>query len=474
MVFSSEIFLFLFLPGFLLVYYGAPSRLKNVTALMGSLVFYVWGAPTFIVLILISNSVDYVLSQKIELHQKNVFSKVYLTLGILLNAGVLLYFKYSNFLVEEINTVLNNLGFNALPWTSIALPIGISFLTFQKISYLLDVYRQTTAPAKTLVDYMLYVLFFPQLIAGPIVRYHDISTQLHERSHRLEDVLEGAFRFTMGLAKKILIADSLGYVADQIFGMEVSSIPTHYAWLGIMAYTYQIYFDFSGYSDMAIGLARMMGFGLLENFNYPYLAANISDFWRRWHISLSRWMKEYLYLSLGGNRKGSSRTYVNLWLVFVVSGLWHGANWTFLLWGIYHGFFLVMDKLFWLKLSKRLPKVLNIGITFFIVMLGWVIFRSENVLFSWEYLKILMGQSPTTSSNLLLVEIINNRAKLVLSLAMGFSWIPLTWFGEQIKNRLQEAQVLLVIKGWLAVILLFLSTSTLVNSSFHPFIYFRF
>jgi alginate O-acetyltransferase complex protein AlgI len=372
MVFSSFTFLFMFLPAFLAVYFLSPGRIKNLVALIGSCVFYAWGAPRILPLLLLGCLIDFCLGRQFANASLSAGrKKALLIFGLLLNVSFLAYFKYANFFVAEFNGLLSLSGIPEFSWKKIALPIGISFYTFHKISYLVDVYNGRAQASRNLIDYLLYIALFPQLVAGPILRYYDISEQLRHRRVTLDDFSHGAFRFCVGLGKKILIADEMGKVADNVFHFSAASSPgTVYLWLGLIAYAYQIYFDFSAYSDMAIGLGRMLGFRFLENFNMPYISKNITEFWRRWHISLSNWMRDYLYIPLGGNRVPAWRNYINLWLVFLLSGLWHGASWNFILWGMFHGSFLTFDKLFWLKYSQKLPRVFNVAITF-LVIFSW-------------------------------------------------------------------------------------------------------
>ena len=335
MLFTSPLFLFIFLPATILAYYSlkplAGNRTANTVLLLFSYLFYLCGAGPFTLILLGSTLSDYLLGLLIQRYRP--MDKLWVALSMMLNIGMLAFFKYTNFFVTEVNTWLTMTGHSTMQWTSVALPIGISFFTFQKISYIVDVYRRHTRPLANFIDFALYVAMFPQLVAGPIVRFKDIWDQLRLRTESWENVYTGALRFCWGLAKKVLIADACGQVADVAFGMNAAALDTKTAWLGALAYSFQIYFDFSAYSDMAIGLARIFGFHLLENFNRPYAANSITDFWRRWHISLSRWFRDYLYIPLGGNRKSPWRTYLNLLTVFTLCGLWHGANWTFVCWG---------------------------------------------------------------------------------------------------------------------------------------------
>ena len=385
MLFSSPLFLFAFFPAFLAAYFLLPRRFQNTVLLGASLFFYSWAEPRFVFVVLISALFDYLLGRGIHAlpsdrespPQRALRRRGLLTLGIVSNLGLLVYFKYANFFLSSVDAAFRTLHLHPFPLLEIALPVGISFIVFEKITYLVDLYRGTGIPARHLTSYLLYVFFFPKLLAGPIIKYHDIAPQLEKRTVTLDDVVYGMTRFCLGLAKKLLLADALGGVADHIFAMPNHAIGTRNAWLGLICFTLQIFFDFSGYSDMAIGMARVVGFRLMENFNSPYIAANFTEFWRRWHISLSTWIREYLYIPLGGNRISVPRTYLNLWLCFFASGLWHGARWTFVLWGAYQGTFMALDKLFWLNASKRLPHLVNVALCFFFVMLGWVLFRAQ-------------------------------------------------------------------------------------------------
>jgi alginate O-acetyltransferase complex protein AlgI len=468
MVFSSLLFLFGFLPIFLVAYYLTPVRYRNYTALLASIFFYSWGEPIFAVILVSTSLFDYILSRYIAARVGSIRTRL-LVVGVGINILLLLYFKYANFFVHEITTLL---GLSANHWTMVVLPIGISFWVFQKISYLVDVYRKETEPADHWTTYILYVALFPQLIAGPIVRYHDIAAQFKHRVYTKSAFVDGVWRFCRGLAKKVLIADQVAHIADSAFAMDPSTLSSPVAWVGILAYAMQLYFDFSGYSDMAIGLARMMGFNLLENFRYPYIARSFTDFWRRWHISLSRFMREYVYIPLGGNRHGRMRVYANLWFVFLLSGLWHGASWTFVLWGAYHGFFLMLDKLFYARIERRLPNILTITITFVLVLFGWVLFRSPDIHYAVQYLQALM----TGMGDFFWPLLGSNRAYAMLVLALVLSFVPavlpkrvFSWYHENM--YLAKVQTMQYV---LSICLLFLSAIALANSSYQPFIYFQF
>lgn len=480
MVFSSLVFLFLFFPLFFAFYYSFPIRLRNYVALGGSLVFYAWGAPKIVLLLIISSLSDYIVTLLMNRTGERLSIRKYLlAFSVCANVALLGYFKYSNFFVHEFNKVMSSLGIGSVSWSEVVLPIGISFFTFQKISYVVDVYRGTTRPATNFSGYLLYVALFPQLIAGPIIRYHDVFEQIENRRHSMDDFFEGMFRFALGLGKKVLIANTLGEVSDKIFNLAPASIPVPYAWLGVICYSFQIYFDFSGYSDMAIGLGRMMGFHFLENFNMPYISKNITEFWHRWHISLSSWMKEYLYIPLGGNRVPELRRYMNLWIVFLASGIWHGANWTFLLWGAYHGFFLTLDKWFWRTASLRLSKALSIGLTYVIILFSWVIFRAPDASYAWHYSLRMLGLTGyIPSANIVIWEdLLSNRGLLVLGVAVLISFFPAFSVFDRLHQQFLNIRSEVAFNGVKFASLMLitvLSILALSNANFNPFIYFRF
>jgi len=485
MPFSSVTFLFAFLPIFLCLYFGAPQRLRSTVALLGSACFYAWGAPKFLLVLLSISAVDYAFSRRLTPDAATApRRKALLVLAVSLNLSMLFYFKYANFLVHEGNRLLLLLGKAALPWEEIALPMGVSFIVFEEISYLVDVYRGVATPARRFADYALFLLLFPHSIAGPIFRWKALERQLKERVHSIDAAFDGFLRFSLGLAKKVLIANHAASVADQVFGSNVAALPTAYAWVGLLAYSLQIYFDFSGYSDMAIGLGKIMGFSFAENFDAPYASASVTEFWRRWHISLSTWLRDYLYIPLGGSREGSRKLYRNLLIVFVACGLWHGANWTFLAWGAYHGAWLVIERATaWGRVLERLPRVLATPLTFLVVTLGWVWFRADDLphalrffgrLFTWYSLRA--AATPLTWG-----ELVSNRAAAfgLLGLAICFAggstsarhWFD--WILGKRREQTQSARGDLWRFGWAAGALV-LSSVSLVNAKFNPFIYFRF
>ena len=471
MVFSSIVFIFYFLPVVLLVYYLAPDKAKNVVLLIASLVFYAWGAPDFFPIFIASMICNFLITNKMHNTEAPKGRKGWLAVSMVLNIGLLAYFKYMNFFVDNVNALLQLTNHAAIQFTHVALPVGISFFTFQSISYTIDVYRKVSEPLCRWYDYMLYISLFPQLIAGPIIRYNTIADQLVSRSIPMEDRVGGFMRFTVGLGKKVLIANTLAVFADEVFAMDFGSMSSGTAWLGILAYTFQIYFDFSGYSDMAIGIGRMLGFRFGENFNVPYISQSISEFWRRWHITLGGFMKEYLYIPLGGNRVSRSRTYFNLWVVFLISGLWHGASWNFVLWGVFHGTFLILDRLFMLDILKKMGRIPSILLTFLVVVLGWVVFRAETVGDAWHFYQALFAfrQGATAA--------VAPQFLLFLLLAVFFSFSPAFRLGDKCMGALYSethSKGVTIALFTVSMLLFFLSVGNLAVTDFNPFIYFRF
>lgn len=483
MVFSSTVFLVYFLVIFVLTYWLTPEKYRNIVALAWSVLFFAWGAPKFIFIVLISVIVDFLLAKAIY-SSNTKKKKQLLALSLLLNIGLLVYFKYANFFVENINGLLSLFNMAHVKWIDIALPIGISFFTFQKISYIVDVYRGKAEPLRKLVDLALYILLFPQLIAGPIVRFGEIKDQFYGRFQNYSTgiFINGFFRFSIGLGKKMLIANQIGELADRIFRIPIESLTMGQAWLGSLAYAFQIYFDFSGYSDMAIGLGLMMGFRFPENFNMPYIAKSITDFWKRWHITLSNWMKDYLYIPLGGNRvKSRSRLYLNLSIVFLISGIWHGAAWNFVAWGIFHGIFLIMDRAFLLKVYRKIGRPLSILITFTITLVGWVIFRSDDLSSAFQ---IIFRMFDLSNFDLSFSTVKGTGSyymewKFKVLFAASFLLCFLPYFQiieKKVESFLQSctSNQILIFKSIIAAILLLVCQSEVISSNINPFIYFRF
>jgi alginate O-acetyltransferase complex protein AlgI len=471
-VFSSVVFLVYFFPVFLLFYFITPAKYKNYTALSGSMVFYAWGAPKFIFVILVVLGIDYYLGNKI-FEAIGAEKKRYLFISIAVNVGMLMYFKYSNFFVGNVNFALAHAGFHELKWTAVVLPIGISFFTFQEMSYTIDIYRGEHKPLKKFTDYMLFIFLFSHLIAGPIVTYHVLADDIVDRRQKLNDNyrLQGIFRFMIGLARKVLIANTLGAVADGIFNQPVHQLTSADCWLGAIAYTFQLYFDFAGYSDMAIGIGKLLGFDFPENFNNPYISQNITEFWKRWHITLGQWMRSYLYIPLGGNRVSEQRTYINLVIVFLISGFWHGAAWTFILWGAYHGVFMLCDRLFLDKLLQPVGGFARIVFTFFIATIGWVLFRagtlSQAVHFIFKMFQL---------HSLHLTDVPDRKFFVTLAIAFVFSCAALAkpWESFQAKCYSIKNGLPAMVMFSLSVILYVVCLSNIVSTKFNPFIYFRF
>ncbi|MCD6069247.1 MAG: rane bound O-acyl transferase family protein [Bacteroidetes bacterium] len=476
MIFSSSLFLVYFLPVFLAIYFIAQPKHRNATLLIASILFYSWGAPLFIFVILGTTTLDFYLVRLLSAAQALRSKRLFLILSLSLNVGLLFYFKYCNFFVENMNAILASFGAKEVEWTKVVLPIGISFYTFESITYVVDVYRGLHKPLRNFWQYQMYILLFPKLIAGPIIRYHEISDQIEDRSANdtLDNKISGFVRFATGLAKKVLVANVLAAQADEIFKIPVAEISSSMAWIGMLAYTFQIYFDFSGYSDMAIGIGRMIGFKFPENFDNPYISGSITEFWRRWHMTLGNWMKNYLYIPLGGNRVNSNfKLYFNLWLVFLASGLWHGAAWTFIFWGVYHGFFLIIERMFLLNVYKKTGKLPAILLTFLFVAIGWVFFRAETFGEAWTFVGKLFS-SKTTGIHFYP----DMKFRVVLCLAVFFSLFVLIPGGKAIQQKFYfpgEIKPALSLPFILCGLMLFaISLASISSSSFNPFIYFRF
>jgi alginate O-acetyltransferase complex protein AlgI len=475
MVFSSTIFLFGFLPTVIICYFAqqwvTPKRLRNTVLLCFSYVFYLYGAADFLLILILSTLADYALGLLME--RQSAYKRLWLSLSLTLNLGLLAYFKYANFFVGELNSVLSGLKFLPIEWHAVALPIGISFFTFQKLSYIIDVYRAKSPALENIIDFALYIAMFPQLIAGPIVRFSTIKRQLKGRRETWPDFYNGMIRFCWGLAKKVIVANSCGQITDVIFALDPELLDTKVAWLGAMGYTLQIYFDFSAYSDMAIGLGMLFGFSFPENFNRPYSAVSITDFWRRWHITLSRWFRDYLYIPLGGNRRGTTRTCLNMAVVCVLCGLWHGANWTFLIWGIYHGMFLVIERVSGLRDVPRekyaIPRRL---ITLLIVTVGWMLFRSADISQATGFLKAMFTVSnlPITYE---LSRVLNYRNVLFMMAALPVFLLPAKL--SIIKMIINRNDPVPAFAGILMILLLLpYCAALIIGGADSPFIYYRF
>lgn len=466
MVFSSTIFLCVYLPLVLLGYYICPKKGRNLFLLIVSLVFYAWGEPKYVFLMIFSILVNYIFGRLMDKNRgRQKRMKLLLVLSVVIDLGLLSVFKYTDFIITNVNAIFGS-SFDLL---NIALPIGISFYTFQAMSYTIDVYRNDVRVQKNLIDFGMYITMFPQLIAGPIVRYADVQDQLAERSVTTADFSEGVMRFVVGLGKKVLLANQMGAVWSEIYalGGDVSALM---AWTGAIAYTFQIYFDFSGYSDMAIGLGRMFGFKFPENFRYPYQSVSITDFWRRWHITLSTWFKEYLYIPLGGNRCGLARQALNLLIVWSLTGFWHGAGWNFVMWGLYYFVILFIEKLFLLKALDKLPKLFRHVYALLLIVIGWGIFASDDVGVLLPYLGSMFGANGAVGG--MDVYTLFTKAVLLIICCVASTELPKRLFLSATGAMNEKAAF--TIKSVMTIALLALSMILLIGDSYNPFLYFRF
>lgn len=466
MLFSSMTFVFLFLPILCVLYLCSKKELHNPILLVSSILFYAWGEPKYLAIMFLTIIVNYTGALAIEKFEKH--KKLALILTVIADLGFLAYFKYFNFVLENINHIFSM----DIKFIEVILPLGISFYTFQAMSYLIDVYRGECKAQKNFYKLTLYICLFPQLIAGPIVKYHDIAEQIDDRDVNFEKVQYGVKRFIIGLSKKMLIANTLGAIADKIFIQSPDTFSPLIAWLGAVSYSFQLYFDFSGYSDMAIGLGFIFGFKFMENFNYPYISKSITEFWRRWHISLSTWFKEYLYIPLGGNRNGLKRTCLNLGIVFLLTGLWHGASWTFVIWGVWNGLFIILEKITgWSKetVSKPLNFIKHFY-TIFVFILGWVVFRSDDMGYAFKYIRNMFGLLDVHDIAYALPYYVDSYEVIMIFAALICS-VPIF---RNILNVKRENKILYgFVNVWLLALFL-LSSATIAASTYNPFIYFRF
>lgn len=470
MLFSSMIFLWLFLPVVFILYYIIDKKFRNLLLLAASIIFYAWGGVSYTLIMFSSIIINYffalLIDKAIEENNRSK-KKIYLALCVIVNLSILCYFKYTDFAISIINSIS---GKEVISLKKIVLPIGISFYTFQALSYVIDVYREHNKAQKNLINLALYISFFPQLIAGPIVKYHDIDSQITNRTESLENISYGIKRFIYGLSKKVILANMFALSCDEILKQPVGDIGTALAWVAALLYTLQIYYDFSGYSDMAIGLGHMFGFKFLENFNYPYISKSVQEFWRRWHISLSTWFKDYLYIPLGGNRKGKYFTYLNLLIVFFATGLWHGASFNFILWGLWHGLFLIIERVFLGKvLEKNKLKFLNHIYVILVFVLGWVLFRANNLSQALDLYKLMFSYK----ESIFTVRYFFYPQTLVcFILGILFSGLFQSLF-PKIKKAVFSSRVY-ILESIIQFILLFICIMYLVNGTYNPFIYFRF
>jgi alginate O-acetyltransferase complex protein AlgI len=475
MIFSSTFFLFSFLPAVIICYYTqrlfSPTRFRNATLLFFSYLFYLFGAAGFLMILIMSTFADYLLGLLIDRDARH--KKLWLAFSVLLNLGLLSYFKYANFFIAEFNSILIFFKYLPIEWTDVLFPVGISFFTFKKLSYIIDVYRGERPAMVNMVDFALYIALFPQLIAGPIVRYSYIFKQLRVRRESWNNFYSGSLRFCWGLAKKVMIANSCGQVADIIFDLDLELLDTKIAWLGALAYTLQIYFDFSAYSDMAIGLGMLFGFKTPENFKRPYSAVSVTDFWRRWHITLSQWFRDYLYIPLGGNRRGTMRTCFNMAVVCILCGFWHGANWTFLIWGIYHALFLILERI---TGARHIPpeqyRTFRRALTLFIIAVGWVIFRSADLSQAMGFLDKMFRASDLPLSYEL-IRALNFRNIIFLMMGLSVIFLPGDFSGIHMLTEKKDP-VTVFAGAFMILLLLPYCAAMIVGGVGSPFIYYRF
>lgn len=469
MVFSSITFLFMFLPVVLAVYYIVPDKAKNIVMLLASILFYAWGEPVYVVLMILSILFNYICGRDIGVKEEDpVKAKRSVIFAVTVNLLFLGFFKYYGFLIETVNAVLPT----DIPYRELPLPVGISFYTFQALSYIVDVYRKKTEPQKNLLNFAMYISMFPQLVAGPIVRYVDIEDQLARRKVSYRRLGQGAVYFITGLAKKVIIANSAGRIFEQISELPAGNLSMLTAWIGCVSFAFQIYFDFSGYSDMALGLAKMFGFELRKNFDYPYTSRCVSEFWQRWHISLSTWFREYVYIPLGGNRCSVSRNIVNLMIVWALTGMWHGAAWNFIAWGVYYGVILVMEKYVWGAGVDGFPSPVRRIYTMIIVLVGWVFFFSPSLGYALRYLGAMIGGGAGIADSRGWFLLFSHWLLFLLAVVGSSS------LGSRIIRRLiglakapgvKTAAASMIFFG-----MFFVSVAFLVSDTFNPFLYFRF
>ena len=463
MIFSSIPFLFFFFPLFILLYFTLPFKYKNHILLLFSLIFYAWGEPIYILLMIFSSIVDFINGKNIEKHKDdNKKKKIYLIISIIINISLLGFFKYADFFIKVINNILNL----DIPLLNLGLPIGISFFTFQTMSYSIDVYRGDVKAEKDFLTFMTYVCMFPQLIAGPIVRYETVSSELHKRDINFKKFADGFTRFLRGLFKKVLIANNIGLLFTLITSSEVNDISIMTGVLAIVSYAFQIYFDFSGYSDMAIGMGNMCGFTFLENFNYPYISKSITEFWRRWHISLSSWFKDYVYIPLGGSRVNILKNIRNILIVWILTGFWHGASWNFIFWGLYYGILLLLEKFVLKKYIDKLPDFVKHIYTIVLVFIGWMIFAFDDSKYLFGFIKALTSNKFVDSAFLYYFK----NYFLILVIATLFS-LPVY---PKVKEKMNNSIFTSLLSISIYVILFIVTLSYLVSDTYNPFLYFRF
>lgn len=463
MVFSSITFLYFFLPAVLLIYYISPKKMKNIVLLLSGLFFYAWGEPIYVVIMIFSSFIDYAAGLIIDKYDDNQKKRTMaLLVSLIINLGLLGVFKYSGFIA----------GIFGMEVKQLPLPIGISFYTFQSMSYTIDMYMRKIKVQKSFLNFATYVSLFPQIVAGPIVRYEDVQNEINSRKTNVFLLGEGVGIFIRGLSKKVLLANNIGLLWTEIKGMEYSELSAATAWIGILAFTFQIYYDFSGYSDMAVGLGKMLGFNFPENFDHPYISRSISEFWRRWHITLGSWFKSYVYIPLGGNRFGKLKTLRNTLIVWGLTGLWHGASWNFIIWGLYFGFFIIIEKILIGKKLEKLPSWLSVFYTFFIVVIGWVLFDTADLSSAGEFYKAMFGGNGKIFDGLAFYELKNYALIFILCIIGSGNIIKHLY--EKIKLNFSASKVLINAMPIIQAVMMLICTAFLVDASYNPFLYFRF
>ena len=467
MVFSSLTFIYFFLPIVLLVYFIVPDKFRNLVILISGLFFYAWGEPIYVLIMVLSTVIDYTAGRLIHYFDKNNKKRTAcLLVSVIMNIGLLAVFKYSSFLIGIINSIFKtNIHDPQLP-----LPIGISFYTFQSMSYTIDMYLRNIKVQKNIISFTSYVTLFPQIVAGPIVRYDDVAKELDSRTVTVSKVSEGIGKFLKGLAKKVLLANNIGLVWTAVKAMDYTHISAGTAWLGILAFTFQIYFDFSGYSDMAVGLGKMLGFNFPINFDHPYISKSITEFWRRWHITLGSWFRSYVYIPLGGNRNGTFKTIRNLIIVWALTGLWHGASWNFILWGLYFGVLIIIERLGWGKVLEKLPAAVSRLYSFVLVVFGWVLFDIDTLPNAWSFFKAMFGANGALYDNTTNYLLISN---IIIFIICIFASTNL--YTDNI-NKIKEKKtgIITYLAPAVQLIMLLVCTAYLVDATYNPFLYFRF
>lgn len=463
MVFSSITFLYFFLPAVLLIYYISPKKIKNIVLLLSGLFFYAWGEPIYVVIMIFSSFIDYAAGLIIDKYDDNQKKRTAaLLVSLIINLGLLGVFKYSGFFA----------GIFGIEIKQLPLPIGISFYTFQSMSYTIDMYMRKIKVQRSFLNFATYVSLFPQIVAGPIVRYEDVQNEIDSRKTNIFLLGEGAGIFVRGLSKKVLLANNIGLLWTEIKGMEYSELSAATAWIGILAFTFQIYYDFSGYSDMAVGLGKMLGFNFPENFDHPYISQSVSEFWRRWHITLGSWFKSYVYIPLGGNRCGKLKTLRNTLIVWGLTGFWHGASWNFIIWGLYFGGFIILEKIWLGKKLERLPSLLSIFYTFFIVVIGWVLFDTANLSSAGEFYKAMFGGNDKLFDSIAFYELKNYALIFILCIIGSGNFMKNLY--DKLKRSFSMSKVLSNVMPLVQTAMMLICTAFLVDASYNPFLYFRF